>query len=143
MKVVTSIDKTIIYTYKKEVNDINSYVKELILILKKRHGISMHGFYQINVFKNSNIGMIVEMIKEDNIDYFDDFIDLKIKVYENCDACFVFNDYFLNEKKDIKKCNNKYYLDIDELSYKDFLLMIEFCDYIYGPELENIKSKIS
>ncbi len=143
MKVVTSIDKTIIYTYKKEIDDINSYVKKLILILKKRYGISMHGFYQISVFKNSNIGMIIEIIKEDNIDYFDDFVDLKIKVYENCNACFVFNDYFFDEKRDIKKCDNKYYLDINELPYKDFLLMTEFCDYIYGSEFENMKSKIS
>lgn len=143
MKVITSIDKTIIYTYKKETEDINSYVKKLILILKKRYGISMRGFYQINVFKNSNIGMIIEIINEENIDYFDDFVDLKIKIHENCDACFVFDDYFFDEKIDIKKCNNKYYLDIDELSYKDFLLMTEFCNYIYGSELEDIKSKIS
>ena len=138
MKVVTSEDKIIVYLYKKEIDDINNYVKKLILKLKKQYSIKMFGFYQINVFKNSNVGMIIEIIKEDSIDYFDDFIDLKIKVYDDSDICFVFNDYFLNEKKNIKILNNNYYVNVNELSYKDFLLMTEFCDYVYGSDLNMI-----
>ena len=97
MRVVTSDDKTVVYVHRKDIKDINSYVKKLILRLKKQYGIKMFGFYQINVFKNFNFGMIIEIIKEDSIDYFNDFIDLKIKVYENSDIYFVFDDYFLNK----------------------------------------------
>ena len=139
MKVVTSDNKIIIYSCKKEVEDINSYVKKLIFRLKKQYGINIFGFYQINVFKNSNVGMIIEIIKEDDIDFFEDFVDLKIKTYDNTDVYFVFNDYFFDKKKDIKIKDNNYYIDINTLSYKDFLFMTEFCDYVYDFLISDIK----
>ena len=139
MKVVTSDNKIVIYSCKKEVEDINSYVKKLIFRLKKQYGINIFGFYQINVFKNSNVGMIIEIIKEDDIDFFEDFVDLKIKTYDNTDVYFAFNDYFFDKKKDIKIKDNNYYIDINTLSYKDFLFMTEICDYIYDSLISDIK----
>lgn len=142
MKVVFSEDKITVYTVIKEDIDINEYIKKLILRLKKKYRISILGFYQINIYKNSKVGAIIDLIKEDDMDYFNDLIDLNIKVYDNSDIYFVFDDYFFNIKKIFKLLNNKYYINIDELSKKEFFLMTEFCNYVYGDELEKIENKL-
>lgn len=141
MKVVSSDDKITVYTVIKEDIDINEYIKNLILKLRKRYRISIMGFYQINIYKNSKVGSIIDLIKEDDMDYFNDLVDLKVKIYDDSNIYFCFNDYFLNIKKNFKLLNNKYYINIDDLSDKEFLLMTEFCNYVYGDELEKIDNK--
>ena len=142
MKVVSSDDKITIYTCVVEDTNINDYIKNLILKLKRKYRIKMCGFYQINVYKNSKVGMIIDIIKEDDMDYFNDLVDLRIKIYDNSDIYFSFSDYFLNIKKDVNVLNNKYYIDVNLLTKEEFLLMTEFCNYVYGKELDTIKDKL-
>lgn len=143
MKIVSSVDKITIFIYKNEViDDINDYMKKLILKLKKKYHMDIFGFYKVNIYKNNKIGMIIDLLKEDDIDFFTDLVDLKIKVYEDSNMYLRFNDYFFREKKKVYVINNNYYMDIDKLSNKDFLSMIEFCSVIYGDELEKLKEKL-
>ena len=143
MKIVSSVDKITIFIYKNEViDDINDYMKKLILKLKKKYHLDIFGFYKVNIYKNNKIGMIIDLLKEDDIDFFTDLVDLKIKVYEDSNMYLRFNDYFFREKKKVYVINNNYYMDIDKLSNKDFLSMIEFCSVIYGDELEKLKEKL-
>lgn len=144
MKVVTKDRKTTVYTFDSaNTNNINDYIKKLLLRLKKKYKMKFTGFYQINIYKNSLIGLIIDIIKEDEEDYFYDLVDLKIKVYENSTIYLEFNDYFFNNKKKIKNLNNKYYMQIDNIDKSDFLSMIEFGELIYGKEAEKVKEKLS
>jgi len=133
MKVIPKKDRITVYIITKEnINDINEYIKKVILTLKRKYKIDIFGFYKINVYKNNKIGVLIDIIKEDDIDYFKDLLDLKIKVYENSKMYLKFNDYFLNEKKNIIIKNNNYYIDIDNLREKELIKMIEFCEILEG-----------
>ena len=139
MKIVSSTDKITVYMYKIEtIDNINDYMKKLILKLKRKYHINICGFYKVNIYKNDKIGMIIDLLKEDDIDFFTDLVDLNIKVYENSDMYFEFNDYFLLEKKNICVINNCYYVDINSLSKKEILSMIEFCKIIYGEAVNKL-----
>ena len=142
MKVISSDGKITVFTQSVNDANINDYIKKIIIKLKRKYRISVCGFYQINVYKNSVVGMIIDIIKEDGIDYFNDLVDLKIKVYDDCDIYFSFDDYFFNNKRNFKIFNNKYYININDLSQKDFLLMTEFCNYVYGEKLEKIENNL-
>lgn len=143
MKVLSNNAKITVFAYTKDDIDINDYVKKLIRKLKNKYRINMFGFYQINIYKNSVVGMIADIIKEDDdIDYFNDIIDLKIKVYEDADVYFVFDDYFFNEIMKIKVLDDKYYINIKDLSYREYLTLTDFCNYVYGDELDVIKDKL-
>lgn len=143
MKFVSSDDTITIYIYKNEViDDINDYMKKLILRLKRKFHIDIFGFYQANIYKNNKIGMIIDLLKEDDIEFFTDLVDLKIKVYENSNMYLKFNDYFFSEKKKVYVINGNYYINIDEVSKKDFLSMIEFGSIIYGEELAKVKKEL-
>ena len=142
MKVDSSKDKITIYTYKKEdSNNINDYIKELILRLKKKYKINIFGFYEINIYINDKVGMIIDIIKDDE-DYFYDLLDLKIKVYENSPVYLKFNDYFLNDEFKFKILDNYYYIDVENISKEKFLSMIEFCNLVYGEDLEILNKKM-
>lgn len=141
MKVVSFDDKITVYILKcYYVDNINDYIKKLILILKRKYKLDIFGFYKINVYQNKKIGLIVEIIKDSDMDFLNGLLELKIKVYEDANMYFRFNDYFFNEKRDIKIINNDYYINVDSLSGKELLQMIEFSKIIYGEELDKILS---
>ena len=143
MKIVSSDDKITVYTYKKEdTRNINNYIKSLIKKLKTKYKLNILGFYQINIYKNNKIGMVIDIIKDDE-DYFYDLLDLKIKFYEDSRMFLKFHDYFFNNKKDIFILDNDYYIEVNDLSEKDIFYMIEFCSIIYGKEAEEIEKIVS
>lgn len=144
MKVVTKDGKTTVYTFDSvNTNNINDYMKKLLLKLKKKYGMKFTGFYQINIYQNNLIGLIIDIIKDDDEDYFYDLVDLKIKVYEDSNIYLKFNDYFFNAKKELKILNNNYYILTNNIDKSDFMSMIEFGELIYGKEAEMIKEKLS
>ena len=51
-----------------------------------------------------------------------------------------FSDYFLFDKKKVYFFEGEYYVDIDDVSDKEFLESLEFCDTVYGEKLSDIKS---
>ena len=143
MKIVSSEDKIIIFLYKNEsITDINDYMKKLILKLKRKYRINICGFYSVTIYKNDKMGMIMELLKDDDIDLFTDLVDLKIKVYENSDVFLKFDDYFLCGKKKFYTFNNSFYIDINSITKKEFLSMIEFSSIIYGDKLTKIKDSL-
>lgn len=143
MKVVSSDDKITVYTYiMEDTESINDYVKSLILKLKTKYKVNMLGFYQINIYKNNKVGMIIDIIKDDE-DYFYDLLDLKIKVYDNSPMLLKFNDYFFNNKKDVIVFDNNYYIKINDFNEKDFLSVVEFGSIVYGDELKKVEQSIS
>lgn len=128
--------------YKIYDEDINDFLKKLILKLKKKYKLDIFGFYQVNVYKNDMVGMIVDIIKDDDASFLSDWVDLKINVYDNSEVWLKFDDYFLDLKEKFYKLEDTYYTNITDIDKKSFLSMIEFCCLLYGEELELVKRKI-
>lgn len=142
MKVNVLDNKVIVYTYDTIVDDINDYVKRIISKLRKRYRIDIFGFYQIDIYCNKLIGMIMEFIKDSDLDSFYDFLDLKINIYKDSDIFLKFTDYFLDYKRKVFVLGTDYYLNSEDLSEKELFEMIEFCNLVYGDELNSIKKNL-
>ena len=76
------------------------------------------------------------------MELFNDLVDIDITIYDDSEIYLKFKDYFLDNKKTLYIYDNNYYLNIDKIAYKEFITSIEFCDIIYGKELDKIKSKL-
>lgn len=105
-------------------------VKKIIKRLKNR--LNLRGFYKLKVFVNKNIGLFVDVIKIDDLDY-SNVLDLRVIVFLEDKIYFETDDYFLIEKaKRIRFYNDKFYCLADDIdNIYDF---IEFGRFIYGNE---------
>lgn len=140
MKIRTSKNKiTVQIITQKEISNINDYIKKVILTLKRKHKVDIFGFYKVNVYINNKIGIIIDIIKDHDIDYINDLLDLKIKVYNNSPMFLEFDDYVFKEKKDLIIKNNNYYLEVTKIEKNELLKLIEFCKIIYGEKLNEIE----
>lgn len=140
MKIKTSKNKiTVQIITQKEISNINDYIKKVILTLKRKYKIDIFGFYKVNVYINNKIGIIIDIIKDHDIDYINDLLDLKIKVYNNSPMFLEFDDYVFKEKKDLIIKNNNYYLEVTKIEKNELLKLIEFCKIIYGEKLNEIE----
>lgn len=140
MKIRTSKNKiTVQIITQKEISNINDYIKKVILTLKRKYKIDIFGFYKVNVYINNKIGIIIDIIKDHDIDYINDLLDLKIKVYNNSPMFLEFDDYVFKEKKDLIIKNNNYYLEVTKIEKNELLKLIEFCKIIYGEKLNEIE----
>lgn len=121
-------------------DNINGYVKELIIKLKRKYRRKISGLYNANIYINKNYGIIIDLIKEEDIDFFSDMVDLKIILHENEEMYLSFDDYFLLRQKKIFFLNNKYYININSLNRKELLKMYEFCNIIYGVQVKELEN---
>ena len=89
--------------------------------------------------------MILEMEKEDDIEFLRDFCDLKVVFFNNSKMLLKFGDYFLIEKNNVYYYDNNFYIDIDDLTDKEVTILSEFSEVIYGEKrlkLGNLLQKI-
>ena len=142
MKIISNGDKlSVFFINNKDIdlNNLDMYMKELIIKLRRKYRKDIYGFYKVDVYVKNKIGMIIDFNLEEEIDFFRDLVDLKVVVHEEADVFLKFSDYFLFDKKKVYFFEGEYYVDIDDVSNKEFLEKLEFCDTIYGEELSNIK----
>lgn len=150
MKFEISEDDYIIYINKNlydiDLNnkeEIESYIKELIVKLKDIYHEILTGSYKVNIFENRNMGLIIEIKKQEEFNLFRDLIDLKINIYRNSEVYLEFSDYFLiSDYFDIYTYKDKYYININLFTSKKRLLLSEFYKYVYGSRLDNLKPKL-
>ena len=142
MKVIKNKDMITVITFENYKLSIDDYIKKIILKLKKKYKVDIFGIYEINVYKNKKIGMIIDFIKEDDFGLFSDLLDFNINIIETSDIYLRFNDYFLETKEKFYLLDDNYYINIDAISYHKFLNMLEFSSFIYGEEANNIKNKL-
>lgn len=145
MKIVSNGDNYIIYVLENNLDDINikDYVKKIILKVKDKLVRYISGFYEVDVYSNNFYGIIIEMFKKNDFDFFKDFIELDINIDENSTMYFEFDDYFvILNKKDIYFYDNKYYVNIDKLNSKELLKMSEYGKIVYGSKLNEIENKL-
>lgn len=143
MKIISNGDKLSVFVINNkdiDLNNLDMYMKELIIKLRRKYRKDIYGFYKVDVYVKDKIGMIIDFNLEEEIDFFRDLVDLKVVVHEDADVFLKFSDYFLFDKKKVYFFEGEYYVDIDDVSDKEFLEKLEFCDTIYGEELSDIKS---
>lgn len=126
----------------KNMDILEDSFKKLLKKLNNYYHIDINGYYNINVYIDSYYGAILQIEKEslDYYDYFEsDTIAMRIKkidadfLYEVED--FLFAKDFLNKLKLITKNNHMYLKIIDDLSYKEYLLLTEMSRIIYDKAL--------
>ena len=145
MKIVSNEDNFTIYLIRNNLENIEvkDYVKETVIKLKDKLKKYISGYYEAIVYINNNYGMIIELTKESDFDFFKDFIELDITIKENSTIYLKFKDYFsVLNKGNIYYYNNYYYVDINKLNKKELLYLTEFGELIYGTNLDNIRDKL-
>ena len=139
MKVDIKNDNFIIYVNKYLINydmknrkDIEENIKDLLIRIRKIYKIKLSGYYKINIYKNDLYGLIFECIKEDDLDFFPDFCDLKINILYDSKILLESDDFFIfnNNKKTYKK-GNKFYINIKDLNELEIIKLSEFCKIKY------------
>lgn len=139
MKVDIKNDNFIIYVNKYLINydmknrkDIEENIKDLLIRIRKIYKIKLSGYYKIKIYQNDLYGLIFEGIKEDDLDFFPDFCDLKINILYDSKILLESDDFFIfnNNKKTYKK-GNKFYINIKDLNELEIIKLSEFCKIKY------------
>ncbi len=139
MKVDIKNDNFIIYVNKHLINydmknrkDIEENIKDLLIRIRKIYKIKLSGYYKIKIYQNDLYGLIFECIKEDDLDFFPDFCDLKINILYDSKILLESDDFFIfnNNKKTYKK-GNKFYINIKDLNELEIIKLSEFCKIKY------------
>lgn len=139
MKVDIKNDNFIIYVNKYLINydmknrkDIEENIKDLLIRIRKIYKIKLSGYYKIKIYQNDLYGLIFECIKEDDLDFFPDFCDLKINILYDSKILLESDDFFIfnNNKKTYKK-RNKFYINIKDLNELEIIKLSEFCKIKY------------
>lgn len=142
MKIISNGDKLSVFVINNkdiDLNNLDMYMKELIIKLRRKYRKDIYGFYKVDVYIKDKIGMIIDFNLEEEVDFFRDLVDLKVVVHEEADVFLKFSDYFLFNNKKVYFFEEEYYVDINDVSDKEFLEKLEFCNLVYGEELSDIK----
>lgn len=139
MKVDIKNDNFIIYVNKYLINydmknrkDIEENIKDLLIRIRKIYKIKLSGYYKIKIYQNDLYGLIFECIKEDDLDFFPDFCDLKINILYDSKILLESDDFFIfNNNKKIYKKGNKFYINIKDLNELEIIKLSEFCKIKY------------
>lgn len=144
MKIVYNGDNFTLFILGKHSVDIATIKKDIkdnILKLRKRYRKSISGFYDVKVYINDKIGMILDFNKEDDLEFFKDVIDVNVVVCENSNIFLKLNELFLFEKMDkLFYLGNDYYINVDDISLNEFYNVLEFSEFIYGDKLDSIEN---
>ena len=139
MKVDIKNDNFIIYVNKYLINydmknkkDIEENIKDLLIRIRKIYKIKLSGYYKIKIYQNDLYGLIFDCVKEDDLDFFPDFCDLKVNILYDSKMLLESDDFFIfnNNKKTYKK-GNKFYINIKDLNELEIIKLSEFCKIKY------------
>lgn len=149
MKIIVSDDNFIIYRLKNKENienlgkeEIEKYIKKTLLHIKKRYLSSISGFYNVTLYMNKKYGLILEVNKESDLDFFPDLIDIKLKLERNALVYLKLDDYFLIKDYETYYYDNNFYVNIDDISDIDIVKLSDYYSLIYGDSLDKIKGKL-
>ena len=127
-----------------DIDNLKKYIKEKVLVLKKKYFKDISGFYNVDVYSNDRIGLIISFKREEGFDFLRDIVDLNVKVHDKSLVYFEFDDIFLIDSfNDVYFFNNNFYIDISCLNDIVFFKLIEFGKFIYGESLEKLKTKLN
>ena len=119
-------------------NNFETYFRVLFLKLKNIYGISISGYYDINVYINKYFGVVLEIFREplECFDYFNS-IDMKVNIIKNSEFLYQINDF--SDKHKIYFYKNNLYLKISkEISFVEFGKLLENSVLVYGNIVDEI-----
>ena len=153
MKLIFKDDKIILYLNKfnmhnVDLNDkkeINKYTKHILKRVQKNYNIVLKGYYTVNMYFDNNYGIIMEIINEEGlyIDYFENNIDINIKLYKDS-FLYEVNDINISNNYDTYIYDNHIYVSLKN-TFSD-TLMTKFIEKVinikYGIEKKQIFKKL-
>lgn len=143
MKIELTNEKIVVYlnNYYFNTSDKDKLIREikdLFIKLIKIYKLSFSGIYKVNLYENKLYGSILEIIKQEELLFSSDLIDIKVSVKKNNDIYLKTSDYFVFEDyQNIYYRDNSYYLNI--LDTSNYLKLIEFCKIVYNIEKSDLK----
>jgi len=145
MKIQVDNDKIIIYLYNYffknyEKKYLIDDIKKIFLRLIQYYHIEINGGYDVIVYQNTKYGTILEIIKQDELLFPNDFIDIKVKFYKNTNFYLRAKDYYIfKDYYNVKYYNGYYYINIDDVD--NILKVLEFTEILYK-EKDNYLDKM-
>lgn len=146
MKVIMNDDEIIVFLNKRYFVDLDfeneqsleEQFKKIFQTLTKDYNVENSGYYNIDIYKDNNYGLILKIIKEESeyYNYFTNQIDMNINIHKDD---FLYEiDYISLDKKILNyvktfKYKNKIYLkiikDIDDITLG---YIVEMSEILYG-----------
>lgn len=130
-------------------NNLEKYFKNLFIKLNEFYDIEIKGFYNINIYQDNLFGIILEMDKED-LDFYgfyDDHIDMKIKIMKKEKFLFALDKFSMLNKDILDYCkiykyNSNFYV-IPKRTVSDINIgfILENSKIIYGEDAYKIINK--
>ena len=122
--------------YGKE--NVETFVKKLVISLKKTYDINLNGIYSFIIYLDSGFGSFIKIKKIDSL-FSKETIDFRVEVISDCTFYFKTEDYFAIERyKDIYFYNNYYYVELN--SNFDIMKYCELGEIVFD-EFLKIKDK--
>ena len=112
-------------------------IKDLIKKAESRYKLFLSGFYKIKVYPNKNLGVFLNIIKIDDNE-FSNTTDFRIVIYPNEKFFLETELYELFNNVEMRYCNNKFYIDIDDVD--NILPISDMVDVIYGSDVKKLLS---
>lgn len=121
--------------------EIGLYLKKIIILLKESYNIVLNGFYCVNIYINDKLGMFIEIDNIEGYDSIDLDVDLKITVHYDSDVYFKTLNFDIVSRYDgVRFLDGNYYVNIDNVEVFDIMKIIEFGEFVYGDECDNINN---
>lgn len=101
-------------------DEMLSYIKRLLYMVKEKYELDINGLYDINLYENKTYGVILDIQKED-IDYYDLFtnaIDISLVIHEDTPMYICINDPIEDNiyiKYNLIKKDSKYLINITDI----------------------------
>ena len=143
----------IVFLDKKEIDKINfnnrfeleKYFRTLFIKIKSIYSIDFKGSYNITIYVDKKIGIILEVCGEDTeyFEYDDDIIDMNLKKKDDEFIFKVDNIGSLSGKFDFYLHDNDIYVVPFNLNYIDIGILFENSTLIYGEERRKIMNDLS
>ena len=136
MKIEIIDEKIVLYLYNYffkslDKDNITKEIKDLFIRLIKYYKLKINGIYEVLVYENKKYGTILEIIKQEELLFHKDLIDIKVKIFKDVNIYLKSDNYFIFDKfKNIYYKDNNYYIDIKNIN--KLINIIEFIDIIYN-----------
>lgn len=130
-------------------NNLEKYFRNLFIKLNEFYEIEIKGFYNINIYQDNLFGIILELEKEDLdfYEFYDDHIDMKIRIMKKEKFLFRLDQFSMLNKSVLDYCkiykyNNNFYI-IPKRTTSDINIgfIIENSKIVYGEEAYKIINK--
>lgn len=124
--------------------ELADQVKKIFLRLKKYYNCSLNGFYKVIIYVNEKYGIILNIEKLEDFDFKIDNIDLKIMINLNSTFYIELDNYpVFEEDRAVYQLDDKFYIDIDNLTDKEIIRYLEFGNIIYGDDTDRVSDAVS